>query len=249
MNVHSELVSVLIPSYNRFNYLLRAIECVNNQTHKNFEIIVVNDGSDEEGYYKHNFPENVKIININREETPNWGGARDPVRNYGLSSVTGKYIAFLDDDDYWLPTKVEDQLSHLKKYNVGFSCTEGYFGYGDYDDTKKYILYNSERHLKKIKKKYLFTKYFKFNKFPIIWKYDFLKHHNSVVNSSVIVKTEVFKKLGGFRGIFREERARHTADHDCWLGLLQLTDLVYVDKPLFYYDAGHGQGQLYSDNN
>ena len=46
-------VSVIIPSFNRFDYLLRAIDSVESQNYKNLEIIVVNDGSDEDGYYKY----------------------------------------------------------------------------------------------------------------------------------------------------------------------------------------------------
>ena len=47
--------------------------------------------------------------------------------------------------------------------------------------------------------------------------------------------------LGGFRGI----PTSMAPDYDCWLGLLRLTDLVYVDEPLFYYDGAHGSGQLW----
>ncbi len=243
--MYSKKVSVIIPSYNRYEYLLNAIKSINEQTVEAFEIIVVNDESSQKEYYENEFQKNVKIINIDRKDTPNWGGSRPAVRNYGIEVATGDYIAFLDDDDYWLPKKIELQINAMEENSLGVSCTEGYFGYGMFESSQKYPLYNSEHHIKKIKKKYKKTKYLKSNKFPTIWDYDFLIHHNCVVLSSVVVKKDLITQLGGFRGLYRSELFKHTADHDCWLGLLQLSNLVYIHEPLFYYDAGHGSGKNY----
>jgi glycosyltransferase involved in cell wall biosynthesis len=240
-------VSVVIPSYNRYEYLLNAINSVLDQTYTNIEIIVVNDGSTQKEYFANELPAGVKIIHINRDQTPNWGGSRPAVRNYGIEASSGDYIAFLDDDDFWLPEKLEYQVNEMQKNNVGISCSEGYFGVGVYESTKNYKLYNSEHHFKRIKKIYRRTKYLKNNRFPKIWDYNFLIHHNCVVLSSVVVEKDLINQLGGFRGLYRSQYYKHTADHDCWLGLLQLSDLVYVDKPLFYYDSGHGDGKNYKN--
>lgn len=238
-------VTVVIPSFNRYPYLLNAIESVKNQTYKNTEVIVVNDGSTQKEYTEKKLPKGVKIIHIDRNKTPNWGGSRPAVRNYGIQASTGEYIGFLDDDDYWLPEKLESQLIEMDNSKVGFSCTEGYFGTGIYRSDENYQLYNSERHFKRIKKEYKKTKYIRNKKFPKIWDYDFLTHHNCVVLSSVVVKKDLIDQLGGFRGLYRSKYFRQTSDHDCWLGLLQLSNLVYVDKPLFYYDSAHGDGKKY----
>jgi len=238
-------VSVVIPSFNRYEYLLNAIDSIQKQKYKNIEIIIVNDGSDQKEYFNKEFSPEVKIIHVNRNDTPDWGGSRPAVRNYGIEVATGEYIAFLDDDDIWLPGKLENQISEMENLNIGFSCTEGYFGYGVYDAEKIYKLYNSEHHFKKIKKKFKKTKYLKLSNFPKVWNYDFLINHNCVILSSVMVKKDLIQQLGGFRGLYRSPYYKHTADHDCWLGLLQLSDLVYIDKPLFYYDAGHGDGKKY----
>ena len=68
--MNKKLVSVVIPSFNRFKYLKNAVESVMNQTYKEFEIIVINDGSTEEEYYQNKLPKNVKIIDldVNRNE-------------------------------------------------------------------------------------------------------------------------------------------------------------------------------------
>ena len=50
---------------------------------------------------------------------------------------------------------------------------------------------------------------------------------------NVVVRSDIIKQLGGFRGLYRTNQFIHTSDHDCWLGLLQFTDLVYVDEPCF----------------
>ena len=58
----SPIVSVIIPTFNRFKFLLNAIESVRNQTYKDFEIIVVNDGSTETDYCNHNWDNDINII-------------------------------------------------------------------------------------------------------------------------------------------------------------------------------------------
>ena len=118
--MNSNKVSVIIPSFNRYNYLLNAITSIQNQTHDNYEIIVVNDGSTEDGYKSSELKNISKVIHIDRNNTPNWGGSRPAVRNYGISQASGDFIAFLDDDDFWLPNKLERQLSAMKDKNIGF---------------------------------------------------------------------------------------------------------------------------------
>lgn len=231
-------VSVVIPSYNRFEFLLNSLASVQNQTIKNLEIIVVNDGSSQKEYYDFKFDENIKIIHLKKTGSFNLGS----VRNAGVEKAKGEYIAFLDDDDYWFPNKLERQLDSMSKNSLNFSCTEGFFGNGKFEVRNKYKKYNSEYFYKKIKKKYQGTNLLK-NGFPKIWDLEFLKIHNCIVTSSVVVHKSLINSVGGFQNITPTKN--YAEDYDCWLKILNKTNLIYVDEPLFYYDGSHGDGRKY----
>jgi len=235
----NKLVSVIIHSFNRYEYLTNAIQSVLNQTFTDFEIILINDESTDERYYKDNFGKTIKQIDIKRNEYPRWTGSRQGLINVGLEHATGKYIALLDDDDCWIENKLELQISAMEENYYKFSSTEGYFGYGMYDPSKDYLLYNREHFNKVLRKKYRYTRYLKNRKLPKVWDEKFLKIHNCVVKSSAVIEKDLLKMIGGFRGI------PNKADYDCWLNLIKVTDLLYIDEPLFYYDGAHGSGQYY----
>lgn len=111
-----ELVSVIIPTYNRTQTLERAILSVLNQTYKNIEIIIVDDNANFQKIRDNNrnLIKNLKCQNILFIENKiNLGGG--PSRNEGIKKSKGKFIAFLDDDDEFLPNKIEKQMDLYKK--------------------------------------------------------------------------------------------------------------------------------------
>lgn len=116
-----DLVSVIIPTYNRKTKVVkRAIESVLNQSHKNFEIIIVDDNKDNK------ISNDVKsLINklddsriIYHKNKQNIGGAKS--RNKGIHIANGQYISFLDDDDIFLSEKLEKQVKYMKVNQVDF---------------------------------------------------------------------------------------------------------------------------------
>lgn len=116
------LVSVIIPTYKRTEYLRLTLESILNQTYSNFEIIVIDDGTpnDDNELLCKNF-EKVKYIKIS-----NSGGPAKP-RNIGIKEARGKYLAFVDDDDIWLPTKLQKQIEVLEQnpnFGVAHGCCE-----------------------------------------------------------------------------------------------------------------------------
>ena len=102
-------ISVIIPTYNRWNLLNRALTSVVNQTYPAHQIIVVDDGSDESvsDSLRHSF-HSVQFL---KQENKGVASAR----NLGIKQSTGEWIALLDSDDEWEPKKLEKQMAFLKK--------------------------------------------------------------------------------------------------------------------------------------
>lgn len=111
------LVSVVIPTYKRSDMLLDAIESVKNQTYKNIEIIIVDDNDKDSVYRKETKSKLKKYIESNEiryiENEKNIGGSL--TRNRGIKEARGKYVAFLDDDDIFMPTKIEKQVKLMEE--------------------------------------------------------------------------------------------------------------------------------------
>lgn len=111
MNTSAPLISVIIPTYNRFIETSRAINSVFNQNYKNLEIIVVDDLSSNDSYQllTEKYGSKVKFL----QNKTNSGAATG--RNYGVSEANGEFVAFLDSDDIWFSEKLGLQLSqHLE---------------------------------------------------------------------------------------------------------------------------------------
>lgn len=236
-----ELVSVIIPSFNRFKFLMNAIKSIKSQTYKNIEIIVINDCSSEKEYYEYDWDNNmINIINLKTNSRDIFGFVCvGHVRNMGITVASGKYIAFCDDDDIWLPDKLELQINAMKQTGCRMSSTEGLFGYGIYDSDKSYSKYNSEAHIDILKNVYKETNYLD-NGFPEIWTNDFIKIHNCIICSSVVIEKKLLNNINNMRclsicSIIPE-------DYDCWLRATEYTDCVYVKDPCVYYDGDHGYG-------
>ena len=118
MTVENPLVSVIIPVYNGARYLGAALESVFAQTYREFEVIVVDDGStDESGVIAQGFRD-VRYL-----QQPNQGVAA--ARNHGLEAARGEFFAFLDQDDLWTPDKLKLQVEYLLSHpDVGYTLTQ-----------------------------------------------------------------------------------------------------------------------------
>lgn len=114
-----KLISAIITTHNRLELLKRAIDSVLSQTYTNIECVVVSDNSsDGTNEYCSRLP-NVKLTVISKEDSR--GG--NHARNVGVNASHGEYVAFLDDDDYWLPEKIEKQVELMEESNaVLVSC-------------------------------------------------------------------------------------------------------------------------------
>lgn len=119
-------VSVVLATFHRDATLKRALDSLKNQTFRNFEVVVVDDNNDEKWNSKvsdiiDGFDE-IRIIYIKNEK--NEGSAK--ARNLGIEKASGEYVTFLDDDDEYLPEKIERQYKFMKNGGYDFSVTDLY---------------------------------------------------------------------------------------------------------------------------
>lgn len=236
-----ELISVIVPTYNRFTYLLEAISSIQKQTYPSIEIIVVNDGSTQPEYYEYDWKD-VKIINLQENSKKTFGYASPGyVRNVGIEHSKGNYIAFCDDDDIWFPHKLDIQMKDIKKTGCKFSCTDGYSGYGRFNVDSKYLKYNEEFHYETIQNIFKQRQNHSIeNGFPLIWDRQLLATHNCVITSSVLIERGLIYQINGFRNMKPPGE-----DYDCWLRAFEHTNAVYNKTVCFYYNNLHGDGQNY----
>jgi glycosyltransferase involved in cell wall biosynthesis len=109
-----KLVSIIIPVYNTKLYLYNCIKSIQNQTYKNFECLIIDDGSEDESYLIAqsfcNIDDRFKLF---RQKN----GGLSSARNKGINHAVGHYISFLDSDDYWAPDKLLNQMKVLETSN------------------------------------------------------------------------------------------------------------------------------------
>lgn len=203
-----ESVSVIIPTYNRSSQLLRAIKSVLAQSYPVHEIVVCDDGSTDDSCNKVAALKNEKISWLDCGKN----GRPAIPRNKGILKSSGNWIAFLDDDDEWLPHKIETQINSLNKSGLKASCSNA-FKIKSKDSAPELFLELVDSNL----------------------SFEVLKKTNYVICSSALVHKSLFDKIGGF-----PEEVELTAleDYALWLKLATLSDFCYLAAPLLnYYDA------------
>ena len=209
------LVSVVVTCYNYGKYLKNCLESVLNQTYKNIEILIVDDGStDNTAELMKNFigTANIKYIYQN-----NAGQSR--AKNVGIKNANGDFIAFLDADDLWCAEKIKKQISFFGKNEVGVVyCKAKYF---DEDDDEVIFELTSP---------YIQPKRGKVTEALLL--------DNFVPFSSSMVRKECFEKFGVF-----DETLKMGIDWDLWLRISTAYEFDFVDEQLFYYRIGHN-GQM-----
>ena len=204
------MVSVIIPVYNRAAYIGRAIESVLEQTYRDFEIIVVDDGStDNTKEALKPYDDKIRYI---YQENQGASGAR----NAGIKIAEGKYIAFLDSDDIWLPEKLEKQMELFQKSSKKLGVV--YCGVSYVDNKTGQIT------------KTIVPDY-KGNVSDII-----LKRGSGPTTSASVVKKECLKSAGLF-----DERLFSYEDTDLWIRISQSYKFDYIKDSLVKFLRNHEQ--------
>ena len=118
-----ELVSIIVPVYNAENYIAETIACVTAQTYTEWELLLVEDCSKDkslsviEQCLEEQRDNRIRLI---RQPT-NMGAAK--ARNRGIKEARGRYIAYLDADDLWVPEKLEKELQFMREKEAAFVFT------------------------------------------------------------------------------------------------------------------------------
>ncbi len=228
----NDLVSVIIPAYKCEKVISSAIDSVLNQTYRNFEVIVINDGSpDNLGFVLEKYKDHIRYIHQEN-------GGVSKARNTGISNSKGKYVAFLDADDTWDKNKISIQMDIFNRHpNInmlfsGFHVTrEGKILSSNYK--------NSFNFFKEYK--YDFSSIFsrksmmKWNGISIeyYWGniYDKLFLGNFILPSSVIAKKISVLKSGCFN-----ESIRVAEETDFFLRYASRNNIGFVDYPVVCYE-------------
>ncbi|SDE66991.1 glycosyltransferase family 2 protein [Desulfuromonas thiophila] len=213
---HAEhpLVSVVIPSKNRLDFLLEALDSVFAQTYQNLEVIVVDDGSATPlgPMLKEKYGD--RILFLRHEKSLGAPAAR----NAGARLASGEYIAFLDDDDLWLPEKISKQIECFKCASLPCALVGCSFAY-----------------VKNLAS--LMTCFAPYKVELEDGLFKLLLSRNVIGGCSVpLIKREALTSVGGF-----DESFKSCQDWDLWLRLLHWGDAVFVPDVLLYRRVHEGQ--------
>lgn len=222
------LVSVIIPSFNRFDLLIMCIESVRKQTHQNLEIIVIDDCSTDERYLTlgqmFEGDERVRILRLEENQRAKYKckAAQGMTRNHGLEIAKGEYIAFLDDDDMWFSNKLELQLHVFAQHQDCLLVATNMINCRNTEERhicSRQLHHNFPRmlglsvneRLKRIRRRELLKQNF----FP---------------NSSVVIHRSMYEKVGP------QVLGKHQ-DYEYWKRVLQHTDGLFLNIPTVHYDT------------
>jgi len=167
-------IDIILPNYNSSEFVEETIHSVIGQTHKNWNLIIVDDYSDEKTkkiLNKYSQNKNIQIVFLKK----NKGAAF--CRNHALELSKSEYVAFLDSDDVWFPDKLIKQINFMKKNNYNFTYTN-YTLYKDKDQRKKSVDISNQKSIRP-REKYNFESFIK---------------DTSIATSTMMIKGELARK-------------------------------------------------------
>jgi len=199
------MVSVIIPTYNRAGMVKRAVRSVLSQDYENFEIFVVDDGSTDEtsSLFENVEDGRLKFIRLER----NVGGAQ--ARNAGLSLARGEFIAFLDSDDEWFPSKLTKQLERFRELpeEYGLVYCGLLFAHSNGKPEREFV-----------------------GNAAGVFLEDLLVQNLIGSMSCVMVKKRYLDQLGGFDPLMKS-----CQDWDLYIRLMNICRFHFVGEPLVRY--------------
>ena len=217
-NSEQPLVSVIMPTYNHAKFIGKAIDSVLSQTYKNFELIIIDNYSEDYTEKIVASYEDDRIIYLKFRNN----GIIAASRNHGIRHSHGEYIAFLDSDDWWYPEKLKVVADYFQEADIIYHNLDIYTPRG-----KKYF--------KRIKGRTLTSP-------PFV---DLMINGGALVNSGVVIKKSVINRVGG---LSEEKSLVAAEDSDLWLRISTVTDkFTYIPKSLGAYWMWEGNATEISE--
>lgn len=195
-------VSIIIPVYNGADYVEEAIKSALSQTYKNIEIIVVNDGSKDDGKTKKVVSKYLNQVQYYEKEN----GGVSTALNLAISKMTGDFFSWLSHDDRYYENKIEEQIKLLENYPKN---TILYSDYDLMDENSNIFASNKLPHQELIEKK----------------EYALLR--GAINGITLLIPKKAFDECG----IFRED-LRCTQDYELWLRMMEKYEFIHQDKIL-----------------
>ena len=211
LETDTPLVSIIMAAYNAADFIAEAIESVLNQTYKNIELIIVNDGSKDgtEQIVKNYLPSN-KVKYLSQENA-----GQTVAKNNGIKNASGNIIGFCDADDYWHAEKLEKQLSIL------------------FSDEKIGVVYSDIQAINQHGEKIKLTEKLNGKQGNLL---DDLLFDNFIPFGSAIFRIECINEHGGFN-----ESYRMGIDWDLWLRFSTSWKFGFSTEKLYFYREWEGQ--------
>lgn len=199
-------ISVIIPTWNRKAVIERALRSIYSQSRPADEVIVIDDGSTDntQAIIKEKFPQAHYIYQEN--------SGVSAARNRGILEANGEWIAFLDSDDEWLPTKLESQLGKL----------------AEQPDHK--VCHTEEIWIRNGKRVNQMDKHAKSGG----WIFQKCLPLCAMSPSSIIIHRSIFEQLGGF-----DEMLPACEDYDLWLRITAQYPVLFIETPQINKYGGH----------
>ncbi len=209
-------ISVIMPAYNAERYIEKSIVSVRNQTFKNWELIIVDDGSTDKTSL---IIEGFRSMDCRIKYIYQQNKKQAAARNRGVAEAKGKWIAFLDSDDIWLYNKLEEQFKYVAQINADVFYTQGVI-----IDENNSITSDYEPACGYFTGAKMYKRLYKGNPIPIL---------------SVVLKKEWVSKVGNQN---EDEKMAGCEDWDYWIRLAKAGAGFYgIESKLFKYRI-HAKG-------
>lgn len=201
------LISVILPTYNRAAYVTAAVDSVLKQSCADWELVIADDGSADEtaDYLRALRDRRITVLWLPHSGNPS------KVRNAAIRRAQGAYLAFLDSDDLWAPTKIETQLATMR---ASPGCRWSYTAAADIDATGRLVEIAGCAPWKPLSGNIVEA---------------LITIGALLATSSVVAERSLVEEVGGF-----DEQQPFGEDYDLWIRLAQRSHVAVVDQRLLF---------------